>query len=97
MRDNGDGTFSFKFDPALRAFPPVELAGEDAWRLWSLVACPALLIYGAQSWASNPVQDGRASHFRDARVVTLEGAGHWAHHDRREAFIAETRRFLAEK
>ena len=96
VRDNGDGTFSFKFDPALRAFPPVELAAEDAWRLWSLVACPALLVYGAQSWASNPVQDGRASHFRDARVVTLEGAGHWAHHDRREAFLKASAQFLAQ-
>jgi pimeloyl-ACP methyl ester carboxylesterase len=94
VRENGDGTLSFKFDPALRAFPPVELPVEDAQRLWSLVACPALLVYGAQSWASNPVEDGRARHFRAARVVTLEGAGHWAHHDRREAFIAEATRFL---
>ena len=96
VRDNDDGTLSFKFDPALRAFPPVELPAEEAWRLWSLVACPALLIYGAQSWASNPLEDGRARNFRDARVATLEGAGHWAHHDRREAFIAEAARFLAE-
>jgi pimeloyl-ACP methyl ester carboxylesterase len=96
VRDNADGSVSFKFDPALRVFPPVELPAEEAWRLWSLVACPALLVYGAQSWASNPVEDGRARHFRDARVATLEGAGHWAHHDQREAFIAEARRFLAE-
>ena len=95
VRENGDGTLSFKFDPALRVFPPVELTAEDAARLWGLVAAPALLVYGAQSWASNPVADGRASHFRDARVVTLEGAGHWAHHDQREAFIREAQRFLA--
>jgi pimeloyl-ACP methyl ester carboxylesterase len=89
-----DGSVSFKFDPALRAFPPVEMAAEDVWRLWSLVSAPALLVYGAQSWASNPVADGRARHFRDAEVVTLENAGHWAHHDRREAFVAEAERFL---
>jgi pimeloyl-ACP methyl ester carboxylesterase len=96
VRETGDGGLSFKFDPALRAFPPVELPAEDAWRLWSLVACPALLVYGAQSWASDPLQDGRARHFRDARVVRLEGAGHWAHHDRREAFVSAAQRFLAE-
>ncbi len=80
----------------MRVFPPVEMAAEDVWRLWSLVECPALLVYGAQSWASNPVADGRAQHFRNARVVTLENAGHWAHHDQREAFLSETKRFLEE-
>src|SRR5206468_11291038 len=59
VRQNADGTVSFKFDPALRAFPPIEVPAEEAWRLWSLVQCPVLLVYGAQSWASNPVADGR--------------------------------------
>ncbi len=93
-RENADGGFSFKFDPALRAFPPVEMPAEDVWRLWSLVECPALLVYGAQSWASNPEADGRARHFRDARIVTLENAGHWAHHDAREAFLDAASSFL---
>ena len=96
VRANGDGTWSFKFDPALRAFPPVELGQEDAQALWRAVACPALLVYGAQSWASNPIADGRAAHFRDARVVTLEGAGHWAQHDAREAFVTAAAEFLDE-
>jgi pimeloyl-ACP methyl ester carboxylesterase len=94
VRAHPDGSVSFKFDPALRAFPPVETAAEDVWRLWSLVACPALLVYGAQSWASNPVADGRARHFRAAQVVTLEDAGHWAHHDQRAAFLDAAARFL---
>jgi len=94
VRAHDDGSVSFKFDPALRVFPPVEMAAEEVWRLWSLVACPALLIYGAQSWASNPVQDGRARHFQNARVETLEDAGHWAHHDQRQAFLKLAREFL---
>ena len=94
VRGNDDGTVSFKSDPALRHFPPVEMTAEEAARLWSLVEAPALLIYGAQSWASNPLEDGRAQHFRDAQVVTLTEAGHWAHHDRREAFLDLAARFL---
>jgi pimeloyl-ACP methyl ester carboxylesterase len=94
VRANADGSFSFKFDPALRAFPPVEMRAEDAARLWSLVECPALLVYGAQSWASNPLEDGRAAHFREARVVTLEGAGHWPQHDAAAQFISLAQRFL---
>jgi pimeloyl-ACP methyl ester carboxylesterase len=93
-RENGDGTVSFKFDPALRVFLPVEMIAEDAARLWSLIEAPTLLVYGGQSWASNPVKDGRAQHFRNAEVVTLDDAGHWAHHDRREAFVALAERFL---
>jgi pimeloyl-ACP methyl ester carboxylesterase len=96
VRAHADGTVSFKFDPALRAFPPVELAPEDGWRLWSMIECPTLLVYGAQSWASNPVVDGRAVHFRSAQVETLEGAGHWAHHDQREGFLAAVERFLGD-
>ncbi len=94
VRESGDGTWSFKFDPALRVFPPVEMTAQEAARLWSLVEAPALLVYGAQSWASNPVEDGRARHFQNAEVLTLENAGHWAHHDRREAFVELTKRFL---
>jgi pimeloyl-ACP methyl ester carboxylesterase len=96
VRDNGDRTVSFKFDPALRAFPPIEMTADEGARLWSLIEAPALLIYGAQSWASNPVDDGRARHFRNAEVVTLENAGHWAHHDRREAFVQWASKFLRE-
>ncbi len=95
VRENADGTVSFKFDPALRAFPPVEMPAEEVWRLWSLVECPVLLVYGAQSWASNPMTDGRAEHFRHADVATLEDAGHWAHHDQRAAFLDLLLRFLA--
>ena len=94
VRAHPDGAVSFKFDPSLRAFPPVEMAADDVRRLWSLVTAPALLVYGAQSWASNPLADGRAQNFANAEVLTLEGAGHWAHHDRREAFVEAVARFL---
>ena len=95
VRAHDDGTVSFKFDPALRSFPPIEMTVQEAARLWSLIEAPTLLVYGAQSWASNPVADGRAAHFRNAEVVTLEDAGHWAHHDRREAFVEVAARFLS--
>jgi len=95
-RRGADGAWRFKFDPALRVFPPLELTAAEAQRLWAQVACPTLLVYGAQSWASNPAQDGRARHFRDARVVVLEGAGHWPHQDQRGAFLAQAQAFLAE-
>lgn len=91
---NEDGSFSWKFDNYIRSFPPPDLPEEELFRLWGRIACPVLLIHGKNSWASNPEEDGRARHFRDARVISFENAGHWPHHDQFEAFTAALRAFL---
>jgi len=91
---NEDGTWSWKFDHYLNVWPPVDLPPSEIHALWSSIACPTLLVYGAESWASNPNTDGRAGHFRHARVVTVQKAGHWVHHDQFDTFIAEVRAFL---
>ena len=64
--------------------------------LWGRIECPVLLLRGASSWASDPVADGRAAAFRDARLVNVEGAGHWVHHERLDAFLAALEAFLRE-
>ena len=56
---------------------------------------PTLLVLGKESWASNPQQDGRIAHFRNARVSAYDRAGHWVHHDRLDEFVNEVRTFLA--
>jgi pimeloyl-ACP methyl ester carboxylesterase len=94
VRQNEDGTFSWKFDPYLRSWSPVDLPQAALEALWAAITCPTLLIYGAESWASNPADDGRAAHFRNARVAMVEGAGHWVHHDRPEPFMALLDAFL---
>jgi len=95
VNQNEDGTYSWKFDNYVRSWPPYDMRSADIEALWARIACPTLLVYGRESWASNPEQDGRARHFRNARVVTVEGAGHWVHHDRLEEFVALVRAFLA--
>jgi len=91
---NEDGTYSWKFDNYVRAFSPVDLASEDLQALWGNISCPILLVNGAESWASNPEADGRAQYFQDAKVVELEGAGHWVHHDKLAEFLTAVRAFL---
>jgi pimeloyl-ACP methyl ester carboxylesterase len=91
---NEDGTYSWKFDNYVRAFSPSDFSAEDMQELWSNIACPILLVNGKESWASNPEEDGRAQYFKDVRVVEFEGAGHWVHHDRLEAFLETVRAFL---
>ena len=91
---NEDGTWSWKYDNYMRSSPPAEAPEDELHALWTAITCPTLLVYGRESWASNPQEDGRDAHFRNARVATFDGAGHWVHHDRFEAFIAELRAFL---
>ena len=95
VRQNEDGTFSWKFDPYIRSWAPVDLTRAEIRELWGRVACPTLLVYGTESWASNPAEDGRAAHFRQAEVALIQGAGHWVHHDRLDAFMEAVRPFLA--
>lgn len=94
VMQNEDGSYSWKFDNYVRAWPPYDMPQADIERLWNRISCPTLLVYGKQSWASNPAEDGRARHFRDARVVTVEGAGHWVHHDQFETFRQLLQDFL---
>ncbi len=94
VSQNEDGTYSWKFDNYMRVFPPFELPQADVEHIWRAITCPTLLMYGADSWASNPETDGRAQHFATARVVLLENAGHWLHHDQFDRFMAELRAFL---
>jgi pimeloyl-ACP methyl ester carboxylesterase len=94
VSQNEDGTFSWKFDNYIRSIAPVDITPDDIARLWSNISCPTLLVLGRESWASNPAEDGRLGHFTNARVSAYERAGHWVHHDRLEAFVAEVREFL---
>jgi pimeloyl-ACP methyl ester carboxylesterase len=94
VSQNEDGTYSWKFDPYVRLFPPYDMAQSDVETLWGAITCPALLLYGENSWASNPEKDGRVKHFRNARVVSFKNAGHWLHHDQFDAFLGELQTFL---
>lgn len=91
---NEDGTYSWKFDNHLNIWPFADIPESELHALWTAIACPTLLLYGANSWASNPEKDGRIRHFRNAEVVEFENAGHWLHHDQFDRFMGQLRRFL---
>jgi pimeloyl-ACP methyl ester carboxylesterase len=96
VNQNEDGTYSWKFDNYVRAWPPYDMSRRDTEFLWSRITCPTLLLYGTESWSGNPTQDGRARHFPNARVTAVDGAGHWLHHDRLDEFLRIVKSFLAE-
>lgn len=94
VSQNEDGTYSWKFDNYVRAFSPNGFSPKEAEQLWGRITCPTLLVRGTESWASDPEKDGRAAHFQNAKVVNVEGAGHWVHHDRLEEFLGLAEDFL---
>ncbi len=96
VNQNEDGTYSWKFDNYVRAWPPYDMQGKDIQLLWSRITCPTLLLYGEESPSGNPAAGGRARHFANARIVGVPRAGHWLHHDRLDDFLKIVREFLAD-
>jgi pimeloyl-ACP methyl ester carboxylesterase len=94
VNQNEDGTYGWKFDNYVRSWPPYDLTAGQIEELWGRISCPTLLIYGGESFASNPAKDGRSRHFHNAEIATIEGAGHWVHHDRLQEFLALVRAFF---
>jgi pimeloyl-ACP methyl ester carboxylesterase len=93
---NEDGTYSWKFDNAVRlGGGPAGLPVEDQRHIWSRITAPVLLVRGTDSWASDPSADGRIGHFQNARLVNIEHAGHWSHHDQLDTFMQHVNEFLA--
>ncbi len=91
---NEDGSFSWKFDPHLNVWPVEDVGDEFIHQTWNAITAPTLLLYGKESWASSPLADGRLAHFRNARVIEFEKAGHWLHHDQFDRFMDTLRDFL---
>lgn len=92
---NEDGTYSWKFDPHLNIWPIEDVADSFIHETWGAIRAPTLLLYGTDSWASNPAHDGRLAHFTNgARVIEIERAGHWLHHDQFERFMETLADFL---
>ena len=93
---NADGSLSWKFDNYVRCLPPYGHDMNEQRAIYSEITCPALLVWGRESWLPDPDTDERALVIRNRRVLKVADAGHWVHHDRLELFLEESRRFLLE-
>ena len=77
---NEDGSYSWKFDNYVHLHDPWDFGGGHVRALWSNIACPVLLIGGAESWAARSGTD-LLEDFPNARHEIVQHAGHWVHHD----------------
>jgi pimeloyl-ACP methyl ester carboxylesterase len=93
---NADGSIIWKFDNYARVFPPYGANLQEAAEILRRIACQALLFWGRQSFAKDPETDPLAQEITNRRIVKVDQAGHWLHHDQLAVFLHETRKFLAE-
>ena len=97
VRRLSDGGYAWKYDRAIR--DAVRTGrwrdGLDLWPLWKAVACPTLLVRGADSdiLSADIARRMLASQPR-ARLVEVAGAGHTVPGDRPAEFLAVLREFL---
>ena len=92
-----DGGYVWKFDPWLYARSMVHnLRFEEMQELWKSLSAPVLHISGSESHFNRSNVEGRPveSYFSDAQATTIEGAGHWAHHDQLDETVGAIRAFL---
>ena len=91
---NADGSLVWKFDNYTRVLYPFGLTPENMSGFLSAIECPTLLFWGQQSFARDPEFDPQAQAIRNQKIVKVDQAGHWLHHDQLGIFLAETNHFL---
>lgn len=92
---NEDGTWSWKFDNYVNVWSVADMPTSDVIDLWQAITCPILMLWGKNSFSQSPSTDGRIDHFRTARLIEYDDAGHWLHHDQFDRFMADVNAFLA--
>jgi len=94
VRQNADGTYSWKVDQYQSVRAPYRLFPNEHAVLWSQISCPTLLLRGDESFLPDPEAAGVLTYFRQARLVTVAGAGHWLHHDKLDEVLEVLLPFL---
>jgi pimeloyl-ACP methyl ester carboxylesterase len=93
---NADGSLTWKFDNYTHSISPFGFDREETAEMLSAITCPTLLFWGRQSFAVDPDEDALAKLVPNRRVVKVDRAGHWVHHDQLDLVLRETEAFLKE-
>jgi len=94
LRRNDDATLSWKFDPYTVSWPAFGLSKEQILSLYEDVACPTLLINAAEGYDHRVGQNSTLKYFANARLETIENAGHWTYHDQLDDVLGSIDRFF---
>ena len=97
LKQTSDGKWTWKYDAVLRS-PNRPLPNPDSSRAWELlrkIACPTLLVRGAESDILSPEVAARmVSEIPDCRMVTVQESGHSVPLDNPSGFHESMKGFL---
>jgi pimeloyl-ACP methyl ester carboxylesterase len=93
---NKDGSYSWKFDNYQRTRAPYAPALDEYKELMGRITCPILHIQGGKSHAPDKDDKNTPSYFKDVRIKLFPDAGHWVHHEKLDAVMAEVDAFIAQ-
>ena len=91
---NAEGELIWKIDHYTRVIHPFGLGLPEAREILAQIECPTLLFWGRQSFARDPEIDPQAEVIRNKKIIKVDQAGHWLHHDQLDLFVRETKEFL---
>ena len=94
VRPTSDGGYVWKFDPHQRAAAPYRLWPDDHVALWQRITCPTLLLRGGDSFLPDPALMEPLTRLPNWRMQTVDGCGHWLHHEKPDEVLTRLRAFL---
>ncbi len=98
LRQLPDGRWTWKYDPVLRGPNRRTYPWGDLWPVLANIACPTLIVRGAESPVLPPGQATRMLEVMSAaRMVTISAAGHTVMGDNPLDFEAKVKPFLLDE
>jgi len=90
LKELPDGTFTWKYDHALRdgSAARTDTTRDDQWERWRALSVPTLVVRGAESDILSPeIAQRMLEEQPNAELVTIDDAGHTLTIDQPEAFV----------
>jgi esterase len=93
-----DGTLAWKYDPSHFTIESIRPADEELWACVSAITCPILLVRGERSRVvAAETAERLVAQAQDARVYTVEQAGHTVQGDDPRGLADLVRDFVTDK
>lgn len=96
VKQNEDGTYSWKYDPYLRSLSDSpELSEPEVMDIRSRISCPILLLQGEDSPFFMEKDNEYIKTLQNCKVVNFPNSGHWLQHEQIDRFLKEVKAFLS--
>lgn len=96
VRQNEDGTYSWKYDSYIRSMDDSpELSETEVIEIRRQISCPILLLQGEDSPFYHDNDSEYIKTLQNCTVINVPNTGHWLHHEQTDRFLEEVNAFLS--